>query len=888
MGAPPLAQQKTPLNTPASWARNGNGSFPNSPELAGQDSFASSSAYQHTPSDPTASSSSHVSNGSLSASGPPNAHARRPSRHSRRSSVANFRESLEIVSGSVLTGATLQPGVGSFSATSPLDSPPSPSGSTRSLSPGFPTDPARVLEALKERGRRESETESDSEQTRQVALEALEGRLAAPSPMIDLGTEANGALLVAPPSPGYIGGVPAPASPSMSAFASPMVGIGLGQKRNSWSAGPVIAAGAKGAMDLGVLAEEDEEEEDVVAPLPSPKRVRSASKKRPTSLRLSPPSSLGAIAVGSPADETTLTSSFATRPMRLSLSLSSAASSVGTPSTAASPSTPQRASSLRSLTLTADSTPLDRSPSDERSVSPSERRHHSLFHSVAAASANSATSLARSSSHSPSPPTNNRGGLRSLSIGNLAASPSSDTSSPLSRRTASTSTAGPRSATKRSSISYRNTSGSSLASPEGPLSAASQAARRPWRTSTSSSTSASSSAAPTPSSTLGGYAFPFAPSHGNFGGFGELEVEETDEEDIVSPTRSTFATTGPISDDPAVLSMQIAALRTQIDQLRTQSSHVNSTHALEIAEFEKKAGEEARTMRKRIGELERQLEEGRVGRRFEVEGLSREIEQAREAMLDLTEERDSLREDVDGWRERCASLEQSAKRDREDDSLASAQAKLIGEMRDQIYSLVAALERERGEHAETRQEIDRLLTQQTSSSQEDDDDDEEAALGVRGEVGGSRHGLQTASDGSILSSFGRSFSGNTTENTSITTEDDSFSKMSSPLSGHSSFGQAIGFSVGSKRDSDFANSALDTLAEEDEEEGDSSKEGERVRQSSGSTGSTAASEAMPLTPNKDTPSHNRSDSFVRQWRVSFSFFLPKGCLSLAELSSSSV
>ncbi|KAL8280981.1 hypothetical protein RQP46_006660 [Phenoliferia psychrophenolica] len=883
------AATKAALGAPASW--NGTGSFPASPAESGSatplPSSATSESHQPTPMSASSSHASHASNASLSSAAAGPSHSRRPSRHSRRSSVANFRESMEIVSGGVVDTSLLQPSVGSFSATTPTsasDAPSSPALSARSVSPGFPTDPAKVLEALKERGRRETESELDAGRTRQGALEALEGRLSAPSSMIDLGSQAGGELLVAPPSPGYVGGaVQPPTSPSLpAAFSSPMIGLGLGGKRSSWSA-PVLAAGAKGAMDLGVLAEEDEDEDekDDIAPLPSPKRQRGGSprKQRPSSLSLPPQSSQDTVAVGSPADETA--PPFAARPMRLSLSLSSSASSVGTPSTAANspfPIPPRQ--TLRSLTLTTPTSATDEQHTTP--TSPGEKRRHSLFHSAAAASANASTS-AVPAPRSPQPPqVATRGGLRSLSIGGLGTiGHSPDLSRPATRRAASTS----RSAGKRSSISYKNTSMSSLASPDGPLSAQSTASRRPWRT-----TSISSSHSPsTPSSTIGGYAFPFAPSHGHFGGFGELEVDETDDE-AHSPAASWGGSYSHSanSDDPTVLAMQITALRSQIELLKSQISHISSTHALEMAEFEKKAGEEARSMRMRIGELERQLEEGRVGRRFEVEGLSRENDQARDAIADLTEERDSLREDVDGWRSRCNKLEQAAKRDREDDSLASAQAKLIGEMRDQIYNLVAALERERGEHAETRHEVDRLLHQQaaatsSSASQGDESGDDESALGgIRGE-GARRHGFQSASDGSVLSSFGRSYSGNMTEDTSMTTDlDDSFSKMSSPSSGHSSFGQAIGFPAGSKRDSELlVNSALQTLAEEDEEEDELTKEGERLRLGSVSvsTGSTDASEPMPLTPTKEPPSHhNRSDSFVRHWSF------PKGSVSSVRIS----
>ena len=573
--------------------------------------------------------------------------------------------------------------------------------------------------------------------------------------------------------------------------------------------------------------------------------------------------------------------------MRLSLSLSSTASSFGgTPSTAASTGPSERPPVLRSLTLGATPSAALHSPDAD---SPGERRRHSLFHAAAVASANSSAGTGPTFAHSPTPPPVSRG-LRSLSIGsNFAASPSPSPSSDianrmrspiLGRRTASTSggysSALPRQAgATRSSISYNTSSASSLASPDGPLSAAAQAARRPWRPSMStasvSSTSSSSASVHASATTAGGFSFPFAPSHGTFGGFGDLEVED-DEEEPASPTPHPdhFQSTSPSNH---VLLQQITSLRTQIDNLHEQSAQQSTMRTLEVAEFEKKAGEEARAMRMRLSELERQLEEARVGRRFEVEGLSREVEQARDAMADLTDERDSLREDVDAWRARCASLEAVAKKEREDAGMAKAQAKLIGEMRDQIYNLVAALERERAEHEAARQEVEQLLVERGGSPPEDD---KEAAAGSRGDTSRRHSSMATSEASAFSSSFGQSFSGNNTEDTSATTDLEDAVSKSSPSSGHSSFG----FPSGSKgRESDFGSAAglggLHTLAEEEEEEEEQEEESpvlkgredDRVRLGSGSTGSTSNSEVMPMTPNKDQPAHNRSDSFVRHWSV---------------------
>ncbi|ORY90245.1 hypothetical protein BCR35DRAFT_135922 [Leucosporidium creatinivorum] len=839
--------------------------------------------------------------------GPPPSHGRNASRHARNTSVSNFRESLEVVSGGGVFTGSLQPAVSSFAApgsasplleASPEQHSTSPSGSSPLAHSPIPTpawsnDPVKVLEALKERGRRESDEPSSPEMTRKGALEALEGRLAAPTEMIDLGDKAEGELLVAPKSPGFVQTGPAltPSSPSPSFTHSPMIGLGVGGvKRNSWgNLGPVTTAGAAGAMGLGSLVEEDEEEEDEqrdpTSPVSSPPRKgRASPRRRPSSIVVSPVQHAGAIAIDmTPIDEDDddeplpphQPHSFTPRQMRpLSLSLS-AGTTVGTPSTAAhSPIN----SSRRSLA------PSSPTLNDERAVSPTiaNEKRLSLFHGVAVATVNGEVPAERTSptlGRSSLPAQRGGGGLRSLSIGAggaLASSPAASTPSPV-RRSASTSTVPPpprATPGKRSSISYRNTSLTSLASPDGPMSTLNTAQRRPWRQSITNP-NGFSTASPSEGPQLGGY--PFA-----YGGFGDLEQESPVREESEP---SAHPDTGlqlqqqqraAAVEDSQALQMQISALKSQIEQLKSLGTQLESTHALEIAEFEKKAGEEARAMRVRISELERQLEEAKVARRFEVEGLTREVQQAREAMDDLTDERDSLREDVDGWRERCATLEADKKKEKEEEALAVAQAKLISEMRDQIYNLVAALDRERGEHGETRQEVERLMAERESAQQQQQqhhdelDPDDEYDEDTSSTAPGHRHYLNNTSDGSVLSgsSFGRSFSGNTTEDTSIHTDlDDSYSaKMSSPPSGHSSF---VGF--GSKgRESDFGANALNQLQTlEEEEEEDEERKEERLRHQSGSTGS-ASSDAMPLTPNKEQQlGHDRSGSFVRTWAVSF-------------------
>ncbi|GAA5922818.1 uncharacterized protein JCM15063_003435 [Sporobolomyces koalae] len=831
------------------------------------------------------------------APGAPANHGRHGSRHTRRSSVANFRESLEIVSGTNLPlPSSLHATVSSFAppathgAVSPASAasrsplPPAPA----SL-PAWSNDPRQVLEALKERGRFEDEGSMSPEQTRQSALEALEGRVAAPSPVISLGNEQPGELLAAPMPVQGTALSPLPANQGFS--SSPMIGLGVGvsAKRNSWgsigNAATFAAAGGQGAMELGGIEEEDEEEYDerrTSTPVSSPRRGNGRSpRKRADSIR-------------SKDDPAVNPRRSSIRP--LSLSLASTFSSEGPP-----PSSP--------FGLRASGPP---SPVDERAAhSPGEKRHISVFHSLAASQLGNG--LPVSPNLSTASGSKQKGGLRSLSIGHPS---STTTASALDRRYPSRSASVGTNAlnaqttprrlsalppAKRSSLSYRTDS----ATLEGQK-----------RISRFSFTSNSHPVPTSPTVSTANYSsFPF----GVTGGFGDLEVDE-EEESYDSRPPSVLG-----NSNSAHYEAELATLRSQLEQLELQRSRLESTHALEIAEFEKKMSEEAGEMRSRIADLERQLEDERNARRIEAEGLQREVSMAKEAVTDLTDERDSLREDVDGWRLRCNKLEASLKKEREDETLAEAQGKLIGEMRDQIYTLVAALERERGDHGETRKEVERMLEErvrevvsevqspqqyqsQPASQQQpqrsdsvaldmgmmvgdDEDDDEEFSLGSH------YHQSKTTSDASMMSgsSFGHSFSGNTTEDTSIGTDlEDSFSnKLSSPRSGHSSFNSipsAFGSAPNSVRgrDSDVAAALgqLDTLAEEDEEDeeaalgGNSLSHDDRVRlDSSGSQlSSSTTSDMMPKTPDKISSDHNRSHSFIRHWSF------PKGSVCSSRVS----
>jgi len=742
---------------PPSWLHGGG--YPGSPE-ASRSSFSSPTFSPHpAPGRPTSPLPP------APAPGPPPKHGRNSSRHARHSSVTNFRESLDIVSaGTVHDPALLRPAVSSFA-----DVPHSSSPAASPLAPvGWSTDPHHVLAALKERGRRELEDPTRSpEETRQSALEALEGRLAAPTEAISLGNEEPGELLSAPRSPGMTSDgepISAASSPVPPLPSSPMVGLGVAgsssssvgamgsplvNKRSSWGSAlgghGASAAAQHSVMELGEIAEEDEEEDDASLYGGSPRRRTSrgsrgsrAGARTPTPVS-SPQQAAPASVKGSPSPRKPRPSSIfgaggEPRLNSLESVFEHAEQQQGfrqrdfalgrTPSPTASRRSSMRPLSLSasSVTSSANGTPSTAGmPDDVRASSSPEEKHISMFHSAAVSGYRPEPLGASPSSTSALASQPTKGGLRSLSIGSGAVG-TSPVQTPERRFSAQSAlgSGGPSSLSarkvspaptmKRSSISYR-TSTSSVSSLAG---VTPEGQKRAWRSSLVSAQCGARGESSSPAPSTSQYStFPA----GVLGGFGDLEVSGDAADDsaslVDSPLHSRMASSigGNSSSAEALAAAhdELATLRARLEQLEGRNEQLASTHALEIVEFEKKASDEAREMRSRIVELEQQLDDERVARRFEVEGLQREADMAKDAISDLTDERDALLEDVDGWRDRCQGLDAQVKKDREDDALAQAQAKLIGEMRDQIYTLVAALERERSEHAETRKEVERVL-----------------------------------------------------------------------------------------------------------------------------------------------------------------------------------
>lgn len=242
--------------------------------------------------------------------------------------------------------------------------------------------------------------------------------------------------------------------------------------------------------------------------------------------------------------------------------------------------------------------------------------------------------------------------------------------------------------------------------------------------------------------------------------------------------------------------MQMQALRSQVEHLRSENTTLSASLA---------SAEQARSV--------------------EVSALREELAEVREASAGIEEERESLREDVDGWRERCTGLERALREEREraederreglllrekvrklssrleqqqttsaspdqseDQQLAAAQAKLIAEMRDQIFSLAAALERERLAKASSATNAGAgspVVSRNASPLLRalESQDANIAALNVNApaedktvKLSGGRHHNESATSSTAssynFSSFsGSTFSGNVTEDTSVSADE---------------------------------------------------------------------------------------------------------------------
>lgn len=706
--------------------------------------------------------------------------------------------------------------------------------------------------------------ELSPEDERRNALDALEGRSTPPKPEVPLAPAPQPEPTAPPQDP-----------PSPEHWRSAFPASNMVNKRASWGAIPTTAEPVK--SDLGSLIEEEEEEEGV-AELPSMASPPAAQGKRhrPASLCFPPrsasrSSNIIAETHGTPSSSTYPpfdsaisfnpeyhkspppppaddVSAAARRPLKsLSLSLSS---SSNTSTSAALPSSPasgcnatadqtttkqqRRASGLRSLTLASNNSRLPNSPS------------------------------LSSLPDVPSPATN-------------------AAMSPLANRRVSIGAAGSRSR----AASLASSGNSSRQRPKG------------------SSISYRYNGEPTNNSMWQRCASQDEDEQSEWG---------ANESDFGAMVRCSFyAFVHGFSSNiqhQSESASAVAALRSQIDTLQHEASGLReelATAKALHASSSASAADAASVLEKRVAELQTRLSEHSDAHKLSQNQLENEVAEMRAQLQDAVDERDALVEDVDGWRSRCSDLTHALQREKQaldtekkdgalarekvrklgdrlaamsgpqeaspenDDALTTAQAKLINEMRDQIFSLAAALDQEKRQHHSVAQQFEELQQQQQQ---------QQAAWPLES----SGASFLPSSLSSSSSSFGAA-----ADDSSFTTQ--------------SSFESAFG-----NHKPDFSTSlnagALHTLAEEDEEEEDAvtaleqptprddeagwsdedqvpeldfrgtQTRAQHLQGGASKPGSTASSVSLndiqetrtpPLPQQPTESSHRRSDSFIKQW-----------------------
>jgi hypothetical protein len=377
------------------------------------------------------------------------------------------------------------------------------------------------------------------------------------------------------------------------------------------------------------------------------------------------------------------------------------------------------------------------------------------------------------------------------------------------------------------------------------------------------------------------------------------------------------------------MKVQLEALQLEAATLRADLA--STRHQLDALHSDRAAPDD---LSYRLFELEGALEGKSAellaeadAHKLALDRVAAELADVRERMAEAENERDALREDVDGWRARCAGLEKAVQAERqakeeerkqsmlardkvrkladqlavrspgreaEDASLTAAQAKLIGEMRDQIFAMAGALEAEKRAGAARALEVQALQSQLLAREREAER--EMASMAMR---------THSDSDASMTSSFGKSNTSHNSFANSEATDDTSYTdiRSSSPVSGGKAMlGLSINLgglnAVAEEEEENTSVSDLEAQTGAALEESDWVDDGDDVPEldfrgtqtsaqassrsvahKAGSNASSVVDEPMPATPCRESPvqplapalaaqlppRHVRSDSFIKQW-----------------------
>ncbi|PWN29814.1 hypothetical protein BDZ90DRAFT_258716 [Jaminaea rosea] len=136
-------------------------------------------------------------------------------------------------------------------------------------------------------------------------------------------------------------------------------------------------------------------------------------------------------------------------------------------------------------------------------------------------------------------------------------------------------------------------------------------------------------------------------------------------------------------------------LRGQVDAANAQLKQETERAALEYSQLEQRMAEEKRALTSRIDELESAHQERLAQLEQEKEAGAAEM---RQQMEDLEAERDMLADDVDGWRTRCTGLEKSLRDERAN---TESERQRVASLHLHIKSLQARMRQEGLEVAST-------------------------------------------------------------------------------------------------------------------------------------------------------------------------------------------
>lgn len=309
------------------------------------------------------------------------------------------------------------------------------------------------------------------------------------------------------------------------------------------------------------------------------------------------------------------------------------------------------------------------------------------------ANAESSSSLSSSASHSSAATT----GPGSSVAGSLSATPNKRGSLIYNPSTSNADISTPANSARRSSIQYRAS----------PLDSNSPADLSKSSISSTSSFASGINAASTQQQTNSPHSNAGVP----FGMFEELKSKHQRDVALLDDARRTVA------------------------RLESELASESERARREYGELERWSAEEKRSLGVRIEHLEASIVEVTQVREAREEHHQAELketldkqEELRLQLEDAQDERDMLREDIEGWRTRCSDLERSL-RERQQSPLLSASIregsispiitdfdapptpqaiKLLKDMRAQILCLAKSLESEKEQHAKTRTEKDQL------------------------------------------------------------------------------------------------------------------------------------------------------------------------------------